>query len=966
MLIFRRFAPHALCLLLAAVGVRAQTATMTAGASTYPATAGQVTLNVSINYASVAAPTAIGFTMELPSGWALVSTTGANVPEIRSRVGDVGTLEFAYASLPSGSAAFRVVVSHPAGMSGPQTIRGSGLYRSPLRNLPVPDIVLVPETSPPVITRQPSGTNVAAGQSVSFSVEASGSPVLTYQWRRDGLALAGASTATLNLSSVSAASAGSYDVVVANSGGSVTSSAAALVVTAAVVAPSIIVQPVSLAVAPGVSASFSVAANGSAPLAYQWRKDGAAVAGGTDATLFLPAVYAPSAGVYSVVVSNAGGSATSSFATLAVSTSDSAPVISMQPSSQSVSSGASASLTVVASGTAPLAYQWRKDGVAINGATSSTLALSGVTSVSAGAYSVVVSNSVGSITSATATLTVTAGASSPIITIQPVSQSVAAGGSATLSVVATGSAPLAYQWRKDGVAIAGATRETYALASFSSAAAGSYSVVVSNSAGSVASSPAAVSLAASTGLAGAVFGTFAGDAGTFAIWVRADRTAVFLGFLRAGGRALLNRNAEIGADGRFQFPLEVSLAGGTVTGVSGVLSPDGSVSGSLSGAGIAITAPARATSTATSALAGYYAAGEPNGSSVAHTIVGAAGESYVVIVANSGAEAGRGTAGADGAITVATGVSTVAGSVQRENATVVLSAQRPSGAPASFVGANDERRTVREKLLNISTRSDTTGAEGNALIAGFVIGGTTPKRVLVRAIGPSLVPFGVTGALPAARLELFRGQTSLAVSNDWGSASGASAVAAAAARLGAFALDAASRDAAVLVELAPGPYTAVMTGQGSAGGVGLVEVYDADETALSAQRIGNLASRGLAGSGDRTLTVGFVVGGTVPKRVLVRGVGPALTVFGVTSALADPRLEVFREGSVIGRNDNWEDGAAGGSIAAASASVGAFALAAGSRDAAILLNLFPGAYTAQVSGAGEAAGTALVEVYEVP
>ncbi|MFM8334228.1 MAG: hypothetical protein ACKODK_01570, partial [Opitutaceae bacterium] len=231
---------------------------------------------------------------------------------------------------------------------------------------------------------------------------------------------------------------------------------------------------------------------------------------------------------------------------------------------------------------------------------------------------------------------------------------------------------------------------------------------------------------------------------------------------------------------------------------------------------------------------------------------------------------------------------------------------------------------------------------------------------------PSLAPFGVAGAMPAARLELFRAQTSLAVSNDWGSASGASAVAAAAARLGAFALDAASRDAAVLVELTPGAYTAVMTGQGSAGGVGLVEVYDADETALAAQRIGNLASRGLAGSGDRTLTVGFVVGGTMPKRVLVRGVGPALTAFGVTGALADPRLEVYREGSVIGRNDKWEDGAAGGAIAAASASVGAFALAAGSRDAAIILNLFPGAYTAQVSGAGDQTGTALVEVYEVP
>ncbi len=100
-------------------------------------------------------------------------------------------------------------------------------------------------------------------------------------------------------------------------------------------------------------------------------------------------------------------------------------------------------------------------------------------------------------------------------------------------------------------------------------------------------------------------------------------------------------------------------------------------------------------------------------------------------------------------------------------------------------------------------------------------------------------------------------------------------------------------------------HTAVVIRQGTAGGVGLVEVYDADETSLAPQRIGNLASRGLAGSGDRTLTVGFVVGGAVPERVLVRGIGPALTAFGVGGALGDPRLEVFRDGNALGRNADW-------------------------------------------------------------
>ena len=612
---------------------------------------------------------------------------------------------------------------------------------------------------------------------------AAGTAPFTYQWRKNGVTLVGASAATYSIGSAVVADAGSYSVVVTNSAGAITSAAAILEVAAPASAPPVIATPpAAQTVGQGETATFTVVASGAGPFTYQWSKGSSPIANATNAIYTINAVSTADAGSYSVVVTNAGGSVTSATAVLNVTAGASAPVISTQPVPQSVAAGGSATLAVVASGTAPLAYQWRKEGVAISGATSSTLALNGVTSVSAGSYSVIVSNSAGSVTSTAATLTVSSVAASPVVTTQPASQAVAVGGSATLSVVATGTAPLAYQWRKDGTAIAGATRENYALSSFTAAAAGSYTVVVSNSAGSVTSSPAAVSLAASTGLAGAVFGTFAADAGSFALWVRSDRTAVFLGFLRSGGRALLNRTAEIGADGRFQFPLEVSPAGGTVTGVSAVLSPDGSVSGSLTGAGIAISAPARAASMATSALAGYYAAGEPNGSSVAHTIVGAGGESYVLVVTNSGAEAGRGTAGADGAITVATGTSTVAGSVQRENATLVLSSQRASGAPASFVGANDERRTVREKLLNISTRSDTTGAEGNALIAGFVIGGTTSKRVLVRAIGPSLAPFGVSGALPAARLELFRGQTSLAVSNDWGTASGASAVAAAAAR----------------------------------------------------------------------------------------------------------------------------------------------------------------------------------------
>ena len=961
---FQNHITIALCL-FASAGLSAQTATVAASASTYPASAGQLTLVVTMDYASVSAPVALGFSIDLPPGWALVGSSGANVPSVRPQPGDSGTLEFAYTSIPVARAVFSVVLSHPAGLSGNQVIKASGLYRTPLRTLSVPDLVLVSEAASPVITRQPSGGSVVQGQPFSLSVAASGGPSVSYQWSRNGVAIDGATSAVLNLGAVSASSAGSYGVVVSNAAGRVSSTAAVLSVTSEVVLPVVTTQPASQSVTAGSPVTLFVVAGGSAPLSYQWFKDGATLPGATDAALVFPGVFASSAGTYSVVVANAGGTYASAPAVLSVTAGVSAPSISAGPVSRSVETGSPVTFSVTASGSSPLSYQWRRNGIGISGATGSLLVLGSVASASAGNYDVVVSNAAGSASSAVAVLTVVA-AALPVITAQPASQAVPAGGSATLSVTATGSAPLAYQWRRDGETIAGATGPSFLLSSVSAASAGSYSVLVSNSAGSISSRPAVVSVVPATGRTGAFLGNFSGDAGSFALWVRPDRTAVFLGFLKAGGRALLNRAAEIGADGSFQFPIEIFPAGGPATGVSGVISADGSVTGAIAGSGVAISAAARAAGASTAALAGYYASGEPNGSSVAHTILGAAGESYVLIVTDSGAEAGRGTAGSDGAVSISTGPSTVAGSVQGEGSTLILSARRDSGASVSFVGANDERRTSRERLINLSTRSDTTGAEGNALIVGFLIGGAAPKRVLVRAIGPSLAPFGVGGAMAAARLEVFRGQTSLAVSDAWGAGSGAPAVAAAAARLGAFTLEAASRDAAVLVELPPGAYTAVMTGPGQAGGVGLIEVYDADESPSAVQRIGNLASRGLAGRGDRTLTVGFVVGGTVPKRVLIRGSGPALAEFGVTGALRDPRLEIYRDGSLVGRNDNWDEVGAGVSIAAASAAVGAFPLRPGGRDAAIILNLFPGAYTAQLSGADDQAGTALVEVYELP
>jgi hypothetical protein len=263
-----------------------------------------------------------------------------------------------------------------------------------------------------------------------------------------------------------------------------------------VTAPVITAQPASQTVTAGANVTFTVSATGTAPLSYQWMKGGVNISGATTATLTLSGVTTASAGSYTVRVSNSAGSVTSAAATLTVNVAASAPAITTQPASQTVSAGANVTFTVSATGTAPLSYQWMQGGVNISGATTATLTLSSVTTADAGSYSVLVRNSVGSITSAAATLTVSAAVSAPTITTQPASQTVTAGATVTFTVSATGTAPLSYQWMKGGVNISGATTSTLTLSSVSTADAGSYSVLVRNSAGSITSAAATLTVSA--------------------------------------------------------------------------------------------------------------------------------------------------------------------------------------------------------------------------------------------------------------------------------------------------------------------------------------------------------------------------------------------------------------------------------------------------------------------------------------
>jgi hypothetical protein len=146
----------------------------------------------------------------------------------------------------------------------------------------------------------------------------------------------------------------------------------------------------------------------------------------------------------------------------------------------------------------------------------------------------------------------------------------------------------------------------------------------------------------------------------------------------------------------------------------------------------------------------------------------------------------------------------------------------------------------------------------------------------------------------------------------------------------------------------------------STAGVALVEVYDADD---SGARFVNLSARNQVGTGDNILIVGFTISGNAAKTLLVRGIGPALAQFGVNGALVNPRLQVYKENNLVAENDDWGGGAA---FISSFSQVGAFAIPSNSQDAALLLLLQPGAYTAQVSGVSNSTGVALVEVYEMP
>jgi sugar lactone lactonase YvrE len=331
----------------------------------------------------------------------------------------------------------------------------------------------------PVIVVEPQNQTANQGQSAAFSVTATGSAPLSYQWQFNSSPLSGATSSTYTVANAQPANVGSYSVIVTNTLGAATSSPPALLTV--IVPPAITNLPQSLTVTQGLNATFTVGASGTVPFTYQWTFDSGNISGATASSYTVANAQPANAGSYAVVVSNPAGSATSSPpAILTVNAVPTPPGVTSQPQNQTVSQTSNATFAVTATGTTPLSYQWRFNGASLASATASSYTCANAQSTNAGSYSVIVTNSYGSITSSTATLTVIL---PPIISVQPSNQLAAVSNNVTFTVgLSQGTSP-AYQWQQNGTAISGATLSSLTLTSISWSSAGTYSVVVSNSAG---------------------------------------------------------------------------------------------------------------------------------------------------------------------------------------------------------------------------------------------------------------------------------------------------------------------------------------------------------------------------------------------------------------------------------------------------------------------------------------------------
>ncbi len=942
-----------------AINAAQSTATLTPGATYLLPTASTVTFTAAVaGYPGTT--TAIGWTVTLPTGWAYVS--GSGEPDVKPAAGQTGTLEWAYVSIPT-NASFTFTVSHPAGINANKSVASAVIvrYSGSRQDVTPTAVTLMPATVPVVAN---TGTiNATFASTLSLAIDAT-SPIAITGYGATGLpgglALDGATgqitgqptqvgTFPVTLSATNAAGTGSASVslVVGNANASITLGALSVAYDGAPHSVTATTDPTGLAVA------------------FLYGTPGSATAPTTAGT------YPVSATVTSTgYTATASGTLTIAPAAQAIAF---APVGAVQP-------GNNYTLSATASSSLPVTFSVVSGSASVAG---STLTVNGSGDIVLRATQA----GNGNYLAATADQTVNAAKLNQTVTFAPPTDKLATDAAFTLTATASSTLPVTFAVVSGPAFLSG---DTVTL----TGAAGT--ILLRASQAGNANYNAAPDVTRSIEVIAADDRVFFGDffaSGSSAKNPRqrsasalapvGDIAAVLPAQSNTG--TLLVVAPSVGINAVIAFTLQqdgsfVSTSTQTVAGVSRSVTVRGQLAGniltgSIDDLGFTFTTDIEPRDGPSAASAGFYqSTGLSTAEATTYTIVGASNNVLVLAITPALTVGGPATLQSNGTFELAVAATSTSPAVTL-HATVDTPTTTVSGAilvanqPAIDLAGlkNTTRRT--DRLINLSSRAK-VGPGEKLLITGFVIGGSAPKSLLVRAIGPGLTALGVNGILSNPKIRIEKTGTLIAENDDWGQAADPAAITAATARIGAFALGAGSKDAALLTTLSPGVYTVQVTASGSTtqDGVAMAEIYDASENpAADYQRLINISSRGEVTSGENILIGGFIVTGNSPKRVLVRGIGPGLAAQHVANPLADPLLKIYQGGTLLASNDNWSaDATKTAELTAAMTTLGAFALTSGSKDAAMILNLAPGYYTAHVVSANGGTGIALVEIYEIP
>jgi hypothetical protein len=466
---------------------------------------------------------------------------------------------------------------------------------------------------------------------------------------------------------------------------------------------------------------------------------------------------------------------------------------------------------------------------------------------------------------------------------------------------------------------------------------------------------------------GIYFGSFDPGDGLWAMEVDDQGAATLRGY-DPDTETIFDLEGTIDEDGNLLFDLDSLAAGSQLTGTA----IDGEISGSISILDYDVV--------------GSRSLGEVDASVAALTYHGAViGSKSTTLTAALGPD-GTVLAVIDGELASAAAIAGIDSQgifsgILSDGSELELDLSDPDGAMSGVLSLVDSdpwdvlgavEGSPRARLVNVSGRGPVAASSGS-LIAGFVTRGATENPMLVRAIGPGLEKFGLTGILEQPRIRLVDqskpvNSNLVAENTNWLEAGNRNELRAIFAGLGAFFLEDAKADATVYLSVTPGPYTAVIQGIDGQAGITLVEAYDADLGVFgtTSEGVANLSLRGNVGTGSGVMIAGFVIEGLTPKQVLIRGVGPGLGTLGVSGYIVDPAITLYKANDLIRDNRSWGNYLTDDGLIPIFQSVGAFPLESGSKDAAIVIWLAPGPYTTHLRNEVSGEGIGLIEIYDLP